>query len=71
MHVPVFLTHFLQCGEVEKQVKALLDADIIQKSESPCTSPLLIIKEKTREGKIKYHFIIDLRKLNEITVKDA
>jgi hypothetical protein len=58
-------------GEVEKQVKELLDADIIQKSESPWASPLLIIKQKTREGKIKYRFVIDMRKLNELTVKDA
>ena len=32
---------------------------------------MLIIKQKTREGKIKYRFVIDMRKLNEITVKDA
>ena len=58
-------------GEEEKQVKELLDADIIQKSESPWASPMLIIKQKTREGKIKYRFVIDMRKLNETTVKDA
>ena len=33
-------------GEVEKHVQELLDADIIQKSESPWASPLLIIKQK-------------------------
>ena len=32
---------------------------------------MLIIKQKTREGKIKYRFVIDMRKLNETTVKDA
>ena len=29
------------------------------------------MKQKTRDGKIKYRFVIDMRKLNEITVKDA
>ena len=54
--------------ELEKQIKELLDADIIQKSESPWTSPMLIVKQKTREGKIKYRFVIVMHKLNEITV---
>ena len=32
---------------------------------------MLMVKQKKRDGTIKYRFVIDMRKLNEITVKDA
>jgi hypothetical protein len=32
---------------------------------------MMIVKQKTRVGKIKFRFVVDMRKLNEITVKDS
>jgi hypothetical protein len=32
---------------------------------------MMIVKQKTREGKDKFRFVIDMRKLNEITKKDS
>ena len=57
--------------EVDKQVQEMLSAGIIEKSESPWSSPMLMVKQKKRDGSIKYRFVIDMRKLNEITIKDA
>jgi hypothetical protein len=32
---------------------------------------MMIVKQKTGEGKIKFRFVVDMRKLNEITVNDS
>lgn len=44
---------------------------MIEECSSPYCSPLMIIKQVTREGTIKYRFVIDFHNLNEITVKDS
>jgi hypothetical protein len=49
----------------------MLKNGIIEESQSPWASPMMIVKQKTREGKIKFRFVVDMRKLNEITVKDS
>jgi hypothetical protein len=58
-------------SEVNKQVNDLLKANMIEESNSPWCSPMMIIKQMTREGTIKYRIVIDFRKLNEITIKDS
>lgn len=58
-------------GEVTKQINEMLKNNLIEPSCSPWCSPMMIIKQKTRDGVIKYRFVIDMRKLNEITVKDS
>jgi hypothetical protein len=58
-------------SEVEKQTAEMLKNGIIEESQSPWASPMMIVKQKTREGKIKFRFVVDMRKLNEITVKDS
>jgi hypothetical protein len=49
----------------------MLKNGIKEESQSPWASPMMIVKQKTRVGKIKFRFVVDMRKLNEITVKDS
>ena len=52
--------------EVEKEIQLLLDNGLIQKSQSPYASPIVIVKKKN--GKIR--LCCDFRKINQITVID-
>jgi hypothetical protein len=58
-------------GEVAKQIRDMLAADMIEESLSPWCSPMMIVKQELRDGGVKCRFVIDLRKLNEATVKDS
>jgi hypothetical protein len=49
----------------------MLKANMIEESSSPWCSPMMIIRQVTREGAVKYRFVIDFRKLNETTIKDS
>ena len=53
--------------EVERQVEQMLDAGVICPSNSPWSSPLVLVKK--RDGSLR--FCVDYRKLNSITVKNA
>ena len=53
--------------EAEKEVKKMLDNDIIETSESPWASPVVLVRKK--DGSLRY--CIDYRKLNAITIKDS
>ena len=57
--------------EVENQTKEMVRNGIIEERNSPWSSPMMIVKQKTREGKVKFRFVIDMCKLNDVTVKDA
>ena len=58
-------------GELDNQIHKMLKNDLIEPSTSPWCSPVMIVKQKKRDGSFKYRFITDMRKVNEVTIKDA
>jgi hypothetical protein len=57
---------FMQ-GIIDEEVDKMLAEGVIEPSESPWSSPIVLAKKK--DG--KYRFCIDFRKVNEVTRKDA
>ena len=53
-------------GEEKKHLKKLLDTGIISRGVSEWASPTVLVRK--RDGTVRY--CIDLRKVNEVTVKD-
>jgi len=62
----------MQKMEVDKQVKKLLQEGIIEESNSPWNSPILLVPKKIdTSGQQKFRLVVDYRKLNEKTVGNA
>lgn len=58
--------------EIDKQIKQLLDNDVIKPSISPYNSPLWIVPKKAdSKGNKRWRMVIDYRALNEKTIGDA
>ena len=53
--------------EVNKQISEMLEQGVIQQSNSPWASPIVLVKKK--DG--KFRFCVDYRKLNAATKRDA
>ena len=57
--------------EISKQVKDLLEKDVIRKSFSPWSSPIWVVPKKLdASNEKKFRMVIDYRKLNAKTVDD-
>jgi len=61
-----------QKAEIGKQVKKLLQKEIIGESNSPWYSPIWVVPKKVEaSGQQKFRLVVDYRKLNEKTVGNA
>ena len=54
-------------GLIQHHVDQMLRQGVIEPSESPWSSPVVLVKKKTGE----WRFCVDYRKLNEVTVNDV
>lgn len=52
---------------IDQEIDKMLQDDVIEPSNSPWSSPIVIVKKKDK----KYRFCIDFRKINKISEKDA
>lgn len=60
-----------QKSEINKQIKQMLENDIIEESQSEWASPLLLVPKKAdSSGEKKWRLVIDYRKVNEVIEND-
>ena len=52
--------------EVERQLRAMVDADVIEPSVSPYNSPIILIRKRSND----YRFCVDLRAINRLVRDD-
>lgn len=57
--------------EVDKQIKEMLEQEIIRHSTSPYSAPIWVVpKKEDASGIQKWRIVVDYRKLNNITIDD-
>lgn len=61
------LIHPRDLEAVRKHLKSLLEAGVIRESESPYSSPIVVVRKKNGDVRL----CVDYRKLNSHTIKDA
>lgn len=72
--VPVYIPNYKnihsQNEEIQKQVKKMLDDDIIEPSISSYNSPILLVPKKSDDGTKKWRLVVDFRQLNKKILAD-
>ena len=58
---------FSLCTKIEQMVDEMLKAEVVQESDSPWASPVVLVKK--RDGGVR--FCVDYRSLNAVTRKDV
>ena len=58
---------FLHTEEIDRQVKGMLEQGVIEPSNSPWASNVVIVKKKDNS----LRFCVDYRRLNDVTIKDS
>jgi hypothetical protein len=56
---------------VEEHIDGTLKRRIIEPSMSPCSSSMVLVQKKSKDGSAKYRFCVDYRALNAVTKTDA
>ena len=56
-----------QQAEADKQISDMLSRGVIEPSNSPCASPIVLVKKS--DG--SYRFCVDFRSVNDVTIRDA
>lgn len=74
--IPIFQKQYLPAEslnkEILKQSRELYKMGFIEDSDSPCYSPVWLVPKKPGpDGQRRWRMVIDYRKLNEKTIKDA
>lgn len=59
-----------QKPEINKQIKKMLQDDIIEETQSEWSSPILLVPKKSNDDNKKWRLVIDYRKLNEVIQDD-
>lgn len=67
VHQPPYRNSWEERREVQSQVEIMLDTGIVQESNSPWASPVLLRRKKSGE----WRFCVDYRRLNAATRKDV
>ena len=58
-------------GVLDTQIKEMVKNNLIEPSTSAWCSPMMIIKQKKRDGSFKYRFVCDMKGVNSVTEKDS
>ncbi len=58
--------------EIDKKINELLDQDLIEPSDSPWASPIIMVRKKSvGDEPPSYRLVLDTRALNKCTIKDS
>ena len=72
IHTKQYRYPLIHREEIDKQMKELLESDIVRPSKSPYNSPLWIVPKKPdAQGNKRWRMVIDYRALNEKSIPDA
>jgi hypothetical protein len=71
VNVPQYRKSIVEHDFIDEEVKKMLEADLIEISDSPFQSPVLVVNKKIGEDGIqKKRFCLDFRRLNANTVSE-